>query len=219
VVATVGVPAETLALGAALDATPGVVVRLDRVVPVGESRVPFLWVSADAAGAVVETLRRADGLRSVEVVDEAGDESLVRVEWSRTDEDVLSLVDRAGGAVLEAVGGRGGWTLRLRFPTRDALGTFYQACVDRGIETDLRSVHGPTPAGDGNGAALTDTQRETLAAAVARGYFEVPRRATLADLAADLGVSDSAVSQRLRRGTAAVLATALADEPTPRHED
>ncbi|WP_254822114.1 helix-turn-helix domain-containing protein [Haloglomus halophilum] len=47
---------------------------------------------------------------------------------------------------------------------------------------------------------LTDTERETLEAAVERGYFRSPRGATLGDLADEFGVSKPAVSKRLRRG-------------------
>lgn len=46
---------------------------------------------------------------------------------------------------------------------------------------------------------LTTRQRETLRLAADRCYFEIPRRATLADLADELGVSDQAISERLRR--------------------
>ena len=45
--------------------------------------------------------------------------------------------------------------------------------------------------------AVTDKQREAVRAAVSAGYYETPRDADLADLATELGVSRSAVSQRL----------------------
>lgn len=44
---------------------------------------------------------------------------------------------------------------------------------------------------------LTDKQRETLELAVDRGYYESPPRVSLAELAAEFGVSTSALSQRL----------------------
>lgn len=47
--------------------------------------------------------------------------------------------------------------------------------------------------------SLTDRQLAVLAAAVAEGYFEVPRRATLADLAAEFDLEKSTVSEHLRR--------------------
>lgn len=51
------------------------------------------------------------------------------------------------------------------------------------------------PAGDG----LTDRQREALRIAYERGYFHIPRQASLEDVAAELDLSPSSVSERLRR--------------------
>jgi len=53
----------------------------------------------------------------------------------------------------------------------------------------------PKPAGDG----LTDRQREALRIAYERGYFEIPRRTSLDDIAAELDISASSASERLRR--------------------
>lgn len=45
--------------------------------------------------------------------------------------------------------------------------------------------------------ALTEKQRRTVRTAVEMGYYRTPREASLGDLAAELGVSRSALSQRL----------------------
>ena len=45
--------------------------------------------------------------------------------------------------------------------------------------------------------SITPTQWEAASLAVELGYYEAPREATLDDLADELGVSKSAVSQRL----------------------
>ncbi|CCQ37862.1 HTH-10 family transcription regulator [Natronomonas moolapensis 8.8.11] len=61
-----------------------------------------------------------------------------------------------------------------------------------------------SPGGDSDGRSLelaadtvTGKQREAVRTAVSAGYYETPRDADLADLAAELGVSRSAISQRL----------------------
>jgi hypothetical protein len=51
------------------------------------------------------------------------------------------------------------------------------------------------PPGDG----LTDRQHEALRIAYELGYFDIPRRASLEDVATELDVSPSSVSERLRR--------------------
>lgn len=45
--------------------------------------------------------------------------------------------------------------------------------------------------------SITDKQREAIETAIEAGYYETPRRADLSELAEELGVSRSAVSQRL----------------------
>ena len=57
--------------------------------------------------------------------------------------------------------------------------------------------------------ALTPTERRTIEQAVAAGYYEVPRAATLGTLADHLGVSDAAVSKTLRRAEAKLLEAAV----------
>lgn len=79
--------------------------------------------------------------------------------------------------------------------------------VVRSIITDLRALgttvsveriraHTPGAATSGR-VTLTPKQREALAAAVEAGYYARPREATLEDLAEELDLTRSAVSQRL----------------------
>jgi predicted DNA binding protein len=70
------------------------------------------------------------------------------------------------------------------------------ATVDRVGEFDRRQSRG---------AALTGRQREAVEAAVDLGYYDVPREATLDDVAAELGVASSTVSDHLRKAEAAVM--------------
>ncbi len=58
-------------------------------------------------------------------------------------------------------------------------------------------------------ALLTDRQRELLDAAVRRGYFEVPRECTLAELADEVGVDKSTASGVLRRGQGRIVKSFL----------
>jgi len=64
----------------------------------------------------------------------------------------------------------------------------------------------PESPGDG----LTDSQREALRVAYERGYFEIPRRASLEDVAGELGISASSASERLRRAQTQLIEEAVA---------
>ena len=46
-------------------------------------------------------------------------------------------------------------------------------------------------------STLTETERETAAMAVSSGYYETPREASIGELAAELDITKSAMSQRL----------------------
>lgn len=68
----------------------------------------------------------------------------------------------------------------------------------RGAVT-LDSVTTYDPGASGLRESLTERQRAVLDAAVDLGYYDTPRRATIEDLAADLGLASSTVSEHLRK--------------------
>jgi len=91
-----------------------------------------------------------------------------------------------------------GWTQTGWFAHREAFDAF-RRFWQRQSEFRLRRLtrnDAPEPAGEG----LTDNQREALRTAYELGYFEIPRGASLEEVATELGISASSVSERLRRG-------------------
>jgi predicted DNA binding protein len=121
-----------------------------------------------------------------------GEEYMTYHAWADLDSVFVS-ADRVGD----------GWRVRIRFPDRDCLRQYVDYCEEQGLTFDLRQLYdakGPESTSFG----LTDRQRETLRTAAEMGYYEVPRRVELEDLAEVLGVSRQAVSERLRRATGAL---------------
>lgn len=57
--------------------------------------------------------------------------------------------------------------------------------------------------------SLTDRQQEVLEVAFETGYYDVPRQASTIDLAAELGLDDSTVSEHLQRAEQNLLAAVL----------
>ncbi|RQG92125.1 helix-turn-helix domain-containing protein [Natrarchaeobius chitinivorans] len=103
-----------------------------------------------------------------------------------------------GGSLLEAWATDGWWQVRLRFPDRDALCDAYDRLIEQGISADLRRVTDVTEATEPD-TRLTPEQREALEAALEYGYFEIPRRISMEELAAELDISHQALSERFRR--------------------
>lgn len=89
-------------------------------------------------------------------------------------------------------------------PSRDVIWELLQE-LER--VTDSVSVQRISRVGDGLGgpetgtvdfSGLTGKQREAIERAVEAGYYRHPREATITDIAAEVGISQSAFSQRLR---------------------
>jgi predicted DNA binding protein len=102
----------------------------------------------------------------------------------------------------------------VRCPSREAFEVVREAIAERyDYFRSLRLYR--EEASDDDGFGVTGPQREALLAALEAGYYDVPRGTTLAVVAESLGVSDQAVSTRLRRGTTALLRATLACENRP----
>lgn len=177
-----------------------------------------LWVVADPAA--FETALEADPtVREYERLATEGDRHQYRVSLSRrgAEATVYPCWAEVGGVFMAGRRGPGeeAWQGRIRFPDRDAVGEFLECCRRRsGVEVELeRLVDDELRAGPSYG--LTDRQREVLRAALEAGYFEVPRENTLPELAARLGVSDSTVSESLRRGLGSLVRNTVGTDDDP----
>lgn len=89
--------------------------------------------------------------------------------------------------------------ITARVPDRDALREYRNGCEERGVEFRLDGLYAEG-AESASRHGLTDRQAGALVSAYERGHYDTPRRTTLGELAAELGVSRQAVSTLLRRG-------------------
>ena len=112
-------------------------------------------------------------------------------------------------SILDSTGTHEGWEVRMRMPDRDALREFRSVCIERDVPLELVSIYEQRDDGVSQ-PGLTDEQREALSAARELGYFDVPREASMTEIADRLGISSQAVSERIRRGT-----DSLIDESLP----
>lgn len=79
---------------------------------------------------------------------------------------------------------------------------------DLGITYRIERVSGWEPPN----RTLTDRQRETVLAAVEHGYYDTPRRCSLTELAEELGLAKSTVSETLHRAEEEVVKSFLAEK-------
>lgn len=213
VIADFTVPADDFALGRIMEVRRGINVKLETMVPTGESLMPYFWVPAEDADSVEAVLRDDPLTVNVERVDEANGEVLFRIAWTAKINGLVDALLDTEAVVLRAEGTGDDWVMELRFGDYDALSEFYQGCTQQDIRIDLDKVHSSLEDPSNAGYGLTSEQRETLLAALESGYFEVPRETTLVELGERMGISDSAVSQRLRRGLSKLLDETLLNPP------
>ncbi|WP_435066381.1 helix-turn-helix domain-containing protein, partial [Halobaculum sp. EA56] len=200
VVARLSVPAAEFELGAALVGVEYVEVELERVIPTGPEFVPFFWVRGASVEAVDAALAEADAIEDAEFVDRAGDSLLYRCRCGRDDASVVTGMERAGLTLLSASGRGGRWTFDVRGDGWETVGAFREFCAANGIDVRLESMGPLESVGDDADDRLTDAQAEALVAAYEAGYYDSPRRATLAEIADDLGISRQSLAERLKRG-------------------
>lgn len=100
-----------------------------------------------------------------------------------------------------------------RFPSREALLEFIDECKAQNRTFTLCTLYEEeSTADDGTDRyGVTASQREVLLTALEQGYFDVPRESRMADIAAELEISTSAVSAQLRRGQQSLLRQTLAN--------
>jgi predicted DNA binding protein len=173
----------------------------------GDGGVPLLRATGASASTVRDALEADDTTASVELVSRCERSALFRVRWTARSRFLTAVLVGNGGAVLTARGTREAWTFRLLFPERDAVSTTYDACMEYDVSIDwIRSLKEGAFPGD---SRLTDTQSVTLETALESGYYGVPRDVAIEALAAELGVSHQALSERLRRAHSTLVENGL----------
>lgn len=203
------IPADTFDLGRVTSVGGRVHLELERVVPAGEEVMPFFWATECADYERFERRVREEALvEELTAVARFDDRVLYHVVWGATTASLTRALSESNATILEAEG-NDPWEFQLRFTDRDHLRSFVDACQAAGIEVRLRRVFELQPDTDPAADGLTDEQRDALVAAVEAGYFEVPRGTTLSEVAAELGISQQATSERVRRGADRVLRRVL----------
>jgi hypothetical protein len=208
VIAEFRIDASQFALGDVLQGGGNVEVEVERVVPATDGIMPYVWVIGTDTEAFERAVRQNPEIESLTRLDRVNERVLYRVVWHESVQSLVAGMVQTEATILEARGGRE-WQFRIRFADHEHLSTFSDYCVEHDIALELDRVYALEDLETGNHYGLTDEQREALLAAVLGGYFGVPRGTTLGDVAAELGISRQAASERIRRGAHVVLSKVL----------
>ena len=192
-------PVEEFPLGSVFENLPGVTVELERLIPHETLIIPYFWVRDVETEDMEAAFDPHAGVSNIKLVDSIEDEYLMRAEWEPEYFGVLNALAKANVVMLTGIGTKTDWRFEVRGENRGAIAEFREYCQKNDIPIEITAVHAMLPI-QGEGYELTETQREALILAYERGYFDTPRRASLEDIADELGITQQSLSSRLRRG-------------------
>jgi predicted DNA binding protein len=199
VIAEVRVSPDDFELGQIFDIDGGSAIELESLVPSGAVTVPLFWVYEPIQDGFLDSVRRYPTVNSVAAVDVYEDRTLFKLDWDASQDHLFQCIIDHEGQLLSATGTADGWDFEIRFATHEGLSLCQTCCTDAHISLEVISVFNPTDPGGGPWYGLSEPQREALLLAVQQGYYDIPRGCTTEELADELGISDQAVTERLRR--------------------
>ena len=196
-----GALVDTLTGNPDLDVT---IVRDARTAP-GEC-VHLVRFGTDRLDHVRSALESDHSVASVTRLDWFEEQHILGVEFAPGAKLLNPQVTDKNGLVLKARSSNvdqepRGWRERWLLPDGDALQDIWQYAREEGFAFDIIDLQQQGATGpDFSGATLTPEQRDGLITAYERGYFTEPRETGLEELAADMGLSPTAVGGRIKRG-------------------
>lgn len=196
-------------LGQILSLEEASAIELETLVPSGNATVPLFWVYEPVGDGFLDAVQRYPTVNSVTEVDVFDDRTLCRLDWDASQDHLFQCILDNGGQIMSATGTTEGWDFEIRFPHREALSRYQSCCEDAHISPEIIRVYNPTDPGVSPWYGLSEPQREALMLAVRMGYYDIPRGCTTEELADELGISDQAVTERLRRAIGAFVRHAL----------
>ena len=190
----------------ALGEVPDVEVQWVRNTPIDDDWEMLFWATEgdfDRFDAALEADSTVRVLRSLDV----GTRRLyqVRITNEGAETDLYPIMVDIGGIVMSATVSREGWLCRFGFPNQEGVDRFFEVVDNHDVGFDVHQLYEMRNSDPEPVEPLTEVQHETLVTALEAGYFDVPRTTNLQALSDQLGISDSAVSQRLRRGVKTIL--------------
>lgn len=133
---------------------------------------------------------------------EIGDQRLYRIELKEASQrtSIYPVLVQEASILQQVTATHRGWEFRVAFPTKKGFSRFRESCRANDIEFDVHRFYRERGSRDTPQFGLTAPQRETLIAAIDSGYLEIPRENSLADLSDRFDISETAASERFRRG-------------------
>lgn len=197
--------AADFALGETFEAVPGLEVEWMHVVANGsDGSWPLICARGPQRDALESALRDDDSVENFTMLVESESERLYRIEWAGWITETFQELLEHNAVILDVYANAHGWTIQLLFPERADVPASDEFFQHRDLSFEIHRIKNvevrPT-----NEYGLTTKQRQALVTAWRSGYFAIPRKIDLEELADQMGLSHQALSERLRRGHYALI--------------
>jgi predicted DNA binding protein len=171
----------------------------------------LFWAESDDFAAFEAALNADPTVTAPHVLTEANTRCLYHVTFTDRGEEVATFPvwGELDLVVLNGERTHDGWSVRIRIPDRETLKTYRDICLEQGVSFQLQSIYRDTGEPALLSLGLSEPQQEALTTAYQMGYFEIPRGASLAEVANRLELSQQAVSERIRRGATTLVESAF----------
>ena len=172
----------------------------------------ILCVTGNSHESLTRAIAADPSIIDHRVLEFGGNRCLVDVELGTRSPSVEAyrLLTKFRGVLIKAISDGRHWQVTAYFSSSDEASSYFKRLEEtslRPLSISVESEHGVCEFR--SGAAVTPPQREALILAIQRGYFSVPKETSLEQVASELGISQQALSERLRRGTRTLIEDAV----------
>ncbi len=174
--------------------------------------VYVFWVEAADFESLEETLAEDHTVAAFEAIVETDGRRTYQIEYSDDATLVSPLVNDVNGLVHDTESRADGWELELELADHESLYRLHQLARERDVRLDVLDILQTEGGASQSEFGLTEAQVEALVCAYVHGFYDEPREISLEGLADILGISPTAVSGRLRRGSARLLSEILIED-------
>lgn len=215
VIATFIIDSDSFPLGKSIEDQTTAEIEIERIVPMREQTFPFIFVWEHTNYDQFE--QKLESIPEIQLVDQLEtfeNGRLYKISWQTDHAPLLPDIAANDGTILSARGDMTAWTFELRFPSHANVSQFFRdATANCELEMRLQSlIQEVSFESTEERSLLTEKQERALETAFRMGYYDVPRRAHLDDVADALDISPSSTSALLRRGSSRFFSHQFASE-------
>lgn len=174
--------------------------------------IHVFWIEASDFGGVETALSEDHTVEEWTTIVEKEDRRTYQIRYSDDALLVTPVVNEIGGIVRKTESHARGWSLQIEFSDHESLYQLHEYAEEQNIRLDMLDVRQREVTDDSADLGLTDAQIEALVCAHVHGFYDEPREISLEGLASILGISQTAVSGRLRRGATRLIEEILIED-------